>query len=164
MSGYFGEDPRPLGPDDAQSTRVLLLGALGVTPYIDRALETLDRTERCPDDEHRGLLIERDGTVAGLALFGRITGAEGATRLNVLALAPEIDPDEVGGRLIASVSTLMRDEGARFLMAELPDDPALGSVLAVLREHGFREEARVPDFYRDGVALTFMRFDLDGSR
>jgi ribosomal protein S18 acetylase RimI-like enzyme len=33
-------------------------------------------------------------------------------------------------------------------------------VLALLREHGFREEARVPDFYRDGVALTFLRLDL----
>lgn len=160
MSGYFGEDPRPLGPDDAQSTRVLLLGALGVTPYIDRALEILDHAERGSDDEHRGLLIERDGTVAGLALFGTISGAEGATRLHVLALAPEIDPDDVGGRLLASVSALMRDEGARFLMTELPDDPALGSVLAVLREHGFREEARVPDFYRDGVALTFLRYDF----
>ena len=47
-----------------------------------------------------------------------------------------------------------------FLLAEMPDDPALGTVLALLREHGFREEARVPDFYREGVALTFLRLDL----
>jgi hypothetical protein len=42
-------------------------------------------------------------------------------------------------------------------MAELPDDPAIGSILALLRENGFREEARVRDFFRDGVALTFLR-------
>jgi len=39
-------------------------------------------------------------------------------------------------------------------------DPALGTVFALLREHGFREEARVPDFYREGVALTFLRLEL----
>jgi len=50
--------------------------------------------------------------------------------------------------------------GARFLLAEMPDDPALGTVFALLREHGFREEARVPDFYREGVALTFLRLEL----
>ena len=33
-------------------------------------------------------------------------------------------------------------------------------VCALLREHGFREEARVPDFFREGVALTFLRKDL----
>ena len=33
-------------------------------------------------------------------------------------------------------------------------------VVALLREHGFTEEARVPDFFRDGVALTFLRLAL----
>jgi len=46
------------------------------------------------------------------------------------------------------------------MLAELPDDPAIGSVLTLLRDHGFEEEARVPDFYRDGVALTFLRLPL----
>jgi hypothetical protein len=30
----------------------------------------------------------------------------------------------------------------------------------VLLRNGFREEARVPDFFRDGVALSFLRRDL----
>ena len=59
-----------------------------------------------------------------------------------------------------AVSDSARAFGARYVLAEMPDDPALGTVLALLREHGFREEARVPDFYREGVALTFLRLDL----
>jgi hypothetical protein len=47
------------------------------------------------------------------------------------------------------------------LLAELPDDPAIGALFALLRKHGFREEARVPDFYRSGVALSFLRLSLD---
>jgi GNAT superfamily N-acetyltransferase len=160
VSGYFALDPRSLLPEDAQGTRILLMGALGVTPYIDRALEVLEFAERGNDPEHRAMVIARDGTVAGLALFGKIAGTAGGARLHTAVLAPGVRADDVGGRLMRAVSDAARSSGARFLLAEMPDDPALGTVLALLREHGFREEARVPDFYREGVALTFLRLDL----
>jgi GNAT superfamily N-acetyltransferase len=160
VSGYFALDPRSLLPEDAQGTRILLMGALGVTPYIDRALEVLAFAERGNDPEHRGIVIARDGTVAGLALFGTIAGTAGGARLHAAALAPGVQADDVGGRLMRAVSDSARALGARYVLAEMPDDPALGTVLALLREHGFREEARVPDFYRESVALTFLRLDL----
>lgn len=160
MSGYFALEPRPLLPEDTQGTRVLLLGTLGVTPYIDRALEVLAHAERGNDPEHRAMVIARDGTVAGLALFGTISGTQYAARLHTAVLAPGVRTDDVGERLMRSVSDAARDAGARFILAEMPDDPAIGAVLALLREHGFEEEARVPDFYREGVALTFLRLTL----
>ena len=160
MPGYFDLDPRSLLPEDTQGTRILLMGALGVTPYIDRALEVLTFAERGNDPEHKGMVIARDGTVAGLALFGTIAGTAGGARLHTAALAPGVQADDVGGRLIRAVADAARAAGARYLLAEMPDDPALGTVLALLREHGFREEARVPDFYREGVALAFLRLDL----
>lgn len=160
MSGYFALEPRPLLPEDTQGTRVLLLGTLGVTPYIDRALEVLALAERGNDPEHRAMVIARDGTVAGLALFGTISGTQYAARLHTAVLAPGVRTDDVGARLMRSVSEAARDSGARFVLAEMPDDPAIGTVLSLLREHGFEEEARVPDFYRDGVALTFLRLTL----
>lgn len=160
MSGYFALDPRPLLPEDAQGTRTLLLGSLGVTPYIDRALEVLELAERGHDPEHRALVIARDGTVAGLALFGTIAGTQQAARLYTAVLAPGVQASDVGTRLMTSVGAAARSAGARFMLAEMPDDPAIGSVLGLLREQGFHEEARVPDFYRDGVALTFLRLEL----
>jgi ribosomal protein S18 acetylase RimI-like enzyme len=36
----------------------------------------------------------------------------------------------------------------------------LGRSISLLRANGFREEGRVPDFYRDGVALLFLRREL----
>lgn len=160
MSGYFALDPRPLVPEDAQSTRVLLMGALGVTPYIDRALEVLELAERGHDPEHRALVIARDGTVAGLALFGAIAGTTAGARLHTAVLAPGVGADDVGERLMNAVCAAMQQAGATFLLAEMPDDPAIGTVLALLKHHGFREEARVPDFFRDGVALSFLRLAL----
>jgi L-amino acid N-acyltransferase YncA len=139
---------------------VLLLGTLGVTPYIDRALEVLAHAERGNDPEHRAMVIARDGTVAGLALFGTISGTQNAARLHTAVLAPGVQTGDVGERLMRSVSDAAREAGARFILAEMPDDPAIGAVLTLLREHGFEEEARVPDFYREGVALTFLRLTL----
>jgi ribosomal protein S18 acetylase RimI-like enzyme len=147
-------------PEDSQGTRTLLLGSLGVTPYIDRALEVLELAERGHDPEHRALVIARDGTVAGLALFGTITGTQYAARLYTAVLAPGVQANDVGTRLMRSVGDAARSAGARFILAELPDDPAIGAVLGLLRDQGFHEEARVPDFYREGVALTFLRLEL----
>jgi ribosomal protein S18 acetylase RimI-like enzyme len=160
VSGYFALDPRPILPEDTQGTRILLMGALGVTPYIDRALEVLELAERGNDPEHRALVIARDGTVAGLVLFGSIAGTRGGARLHTAVLAPGVDADDVGERLMRAAASVLKAGGARFLLAEMPDDPALGTVVALLREHGFREEARVPDFYREGVALTFLRLEM----
>lgn len=157
MTGYFALEPRPLQPEDSQATRVLLMGALGITPYIDRALEVLEHAERGNDPEHRALVIARDGTVAALALFGMIAGTARGARVHTAVLAPGIEIEDVGMRLMNAVASAARGSGADFLLAELPDDPALGTTLALLRQHGFRDEARVPDFFRDGVALTFLR-------
>jgi GNAT superfamily N-acetyltransferase len=157
VTGYFALDPRPLQPEDSQATRVLLMGALGITPYIDRALEVLELAERGNDPEHRALVIARDGTVAALALFGMIAGTARGARVHTAVLAPGVELEDVGMRLMDAVAGAVRSAGADFLLAEMPDDPALGATLALLRQHGFRDEARVPDFFRDGVALTFLR-------
>jgi ribosomal protein S18 acetylase RimI-like enzyme len=158
--GYFAGSPRPLGPHDAVAARALVYAALGVTPYVDRVVELLDQAARGGDPEARALVIERDGTIAGLVIFGLVAGASGAARLHALVLDRGVSADDVGGRLTSAAATAAASAGARLLVAEVPDDPALGQVPAVLLRNGFREEARVPDFFRDGVALTFLRREL----
>jgi ribosomal protein S18 acetylase RimI-like enzyme len=160
MTGYFAQAPRPLSPDDHVPARVLLMGTLGVTPYIDRALEVLELAERGHDDEHRALVIARDGTVAGLALFGAVAGAVGVSKLHAAVLAPSVSLGDVGERIVSAVVETARRAGARLIIAELPDDPAIGQVRALLSSAGFEEEARVPDYYRDGVALALLRREL----
>lgn len=160
MTGYFAQAPRALSPDDHVAARVLLIGALGVTPYIDRAMEILQLAERGQDPEHRALVIARDGTVAALALFGVVPGAHGVTKVHAIVVAPSVSVHDVGERIVRAVVDEARRNGARLVVAELPDDPALFQARALLSSAGFDEEARVPDFYRDGVALTLLRHDL----
>ena len=159
MTGYFHTAPRPLVPGDAEPVRALVWGALGITPYVDRVIELLSAAE-CGDPVSHALVTERDGTVAALALFGPVSGATGAWHLNIVLVAPRVELREVGRAIVDAVVDAARSAGARILMAELPADAALGRTLSLLRANGFRQEGRVPDFFRDGVALLFLRREL----
>jgi ribosomal protein S18 acetylase RimI-like enzyme len=159
MTGYFHAAPRPLAQSDAEAVRALVLGTIGVTPYVDRVLD-IAKASNGSDSENHGLITERDGTVAALALFGPVAGAEGVWHLSTLLLAPRIEVRDVGGALLDAVTAYVRQRKARVLIAELPADPAIGSSLSLLRARGFRQEARIPDFFRDGVPLLFLRMNF----
>jgi len=159
VTGYFHTAPRPLLPGDAEPVRALVWGALGITPYVDRVMELLSAAER-GDPESRALVSERDGTAAALALFGPVAGARDTWHLSAVLLAPGVQAHEVGRAMIQGIVEHVKAAGARLLIAELPADAALGRSISLLRANGFRQEGRVPDFYRDGVALLFLRREL----
>src|SRR2546429_3303793 len=123
MTGYFAQAPRALSPDDHVPARVLLMGALGVTPYIDRAMEVLQLAERGHDHEHRALVIARDGTVAALALYGAVAGALGVSKLHAAVVAPSVSVADVGQRLLRARLDQARRPGAPLVAAGLPDRP-----------------------------------------
>jgi hypothetical protein len=151
--------PRPLAPDDLTGARALLEQRLGGTPYLDRALEVLEASISGVDAENRALVVERDGAVGGVVLYGLIAGTVGAARIHRVILAPSAAVGS-GGDLLEAALPLLAADGARFAIAELPDDPAVRAELSLLRANGFLEEARLPDFYRDGIDLVFVRRDL----
>ena len=159
MTGYFDAAPRALSSGEAEPARALVLGVLGMTPYVDRALELVAAAER-GDPEVHALVNARDGTVAALALYGPVAGASGAWHLSLLLTAAGIDARAIGVPLITAALEEVRASGGRFLLAELPADPVIGSTLTLLRKTGFKQEGRIPDFYREGVALLFLRRDL----
>ena len=158
-AGYFDAAPRPIAPPDAEGVRALVLASLGVTPYVDREMELVALAER-GDPEVASLIVERDGTVAALALFGPVAGAQHTWKLYSLLLAERVDPRRMGGTMIDAVIAAVKKAGARMLMAELPADPAIGKVISLLRANGFKQEGRIPDFFRDDVALLFLRRDV----
>jgi hypothetical protein len=156
VTGYFSAAPRPLTPADAEPVRGLVLANLGITPYVDRVLELLAEAER-GDSDTRALAMERDGTYAALALFGEVTPSNRVWKLHTLLLSERVDAREVGGGLLDAIVERIRILDARYLVAELPADPVYGRTLTLLRASSFRQEGRIPDFYRDGVALLFLK-------
>src|SRR6185436_14908163 len=158
MPGYFALAPRPIAPEDAAGANQLLIQRLGVTPYIDRAVEILTLAERGDDPEHRAYVVARDKTVVALALFGSIAGTEAGFKLYVAAI--ESRETDIGARLVNAVATAIAESHGRFVIAELADEPAMATTIALLRANEFAEVGRIPEYYRDGVALTILRRDL----
>lgn len=159
MTGSFDAAPRSLVASDAGRARALISGVLDGTPYAARTRELLAAAGR-GDPETRALVIERDGVVLALAIFGPIAGTRDGWELSALLIAPGDEAATAGRALVDAVLEAARAARGRFVLAEMPADPVLGTSLTVLRKRGFRQEGRIPDFYRDGVALLFLRRGL----
>lgn len=151
---------RPLEPRDAAAIRALLDLALGITPYAERAHEVIALALSASGLEHRAIGAFRAGQLLGVAGFGDLLGSDRVVRLHVLVLSPSVAHDVVGRHLLHAVDDAARAAGARFVFSELPDDLALRATADALRDFGYHEEARIPDYLRDGVALRFLRRDL----
>ena len=136
-----------------------MLAALGVTPYVDRVLELLKAAEQ-GDPETRALIIERDGTVAALALYGPVAGAQNTWKLDTMLLSERVESTDVGRALLDAVVAAATASGGRLLTAELPADPVIGRTLSLLRANGFKQDGKIPNYFRENVALLFLRREL----
>jgi ribosomal protein S18 acetylase RimI-like enzyme len=153
------DTPRPIGARDLEPARALLRTDLGGTPYLDRAMEILERAVDAADEEHRAIVAASEGALNGLALFGMIAGTVGTAEIHAMAVRPDA-PASVGPALVEEVIRAMRERRASVAIAEVPDDTSLATLARTLRESGFEEESRVEDYYRDGVDLIIFRRNL----
>ena len=151
---------RRLHGSDAPAARTLARGAVEGTPYAEAPLHALDRALAGGDDEAWALVAERDGGLAGVVLLGLVAGAVGAGRLQLVVVAEGARRAGVGSALLDAAAADAASQGARFLLAEVPEDPRLAAAHALLRVGGFRVESRIPDFVREGIGIAFLRRDL----
>jgi ribosomal protein S18 acetylase RimI-like enzyme len=99
--------------------------------------------------------------VAGLALFGLVAGALGTGAIFWLAVRPDRQRRGIARALLALVKAELAAEHARLVVAELRDEPETAAMAKMLAASGFAREGTIPDFYRDGVALTIWRRSLN---
>lgn len=145
---------RPLLPEDAAVASAVLAAAFRGTSYLRRADEVLESALRFEDPEYLCLLAEREtnGEAVGLALFGTVVGARLVAKVHYLAGA---DPRIMLALLGAVRETCVRS-GERLVVCEIPRDTPFDVTSVTLVASGFREEGRIEDFVRDGVALRIM--------
>jgi phosphinothricin acetyltransferase len=149
---------RPLGERDLDAARGLLRDAVPGASQLEALSPVLEAAALAADDEQRGLVAEVDGHVAAVAVFGEYAGAAGAGRLQLVAVDAHHRRRGIGSLLLERVTSELHARGARFILAELPEElPALDGYFAFLHARGFLEESRIPDFHREGVALVLLR-------
>lgn len=150
---------RAFVPADRVAARALIAAELPTNPYATRALDLVG--EVAPGGEYQAVVAEQDGRPVGVVVFGLVAGSQGAGSLYAAAVAPDYRRRGVGRALVRAAAESLRAVGARFVIAEVPDDPrATAHFVELVASTGFTEAARVPDLYRDGVALAFWRYAL----
>lgn len=146
---------RPVDSDRAAMYAFIAHDAAG-TPYADVPLYFLRLALDGRVTESRAVVAERDGEVLGFALYGEVAGAVGTGRVHFVGVTASSRLNAVGVGLCEAAVADLAAAGARMVVAELPDDALLVSGRALLARCGFAEVARVPDYYRDGVALVVL--------
>ena len=141
-------------PEDAHTARETIVDYYRRTPYLDRILEILGDALRFEDPEYLCLLAApgESEAPAGLVLFGTVLGARLVTKIHAVVAA---DPRVQLALLDAVRETCVRS-GERLVVCELPDDAPFDVSGVALVASGFREEGRIDDFVRDGVALRLL--------
>jgi ribosomal protein S18 acetylase RimI-like enzyme len=135
--------------------------ALAGTPYLDGARDALRSAVTAPGADGRALASIADDLLDGVVVFGFFGGASGAGRLQLTVVDAAARRTRIAHGLAEEAIALLRSDGARFVLAELPEDSqALPGARAFLDSLGFRQESRVEDFYRTGIALSYMRREL----
>jgi ribosomal protein S18 acetylase RimI-like enzyme len=151
----------PVSPSQLERASAVVEGALRDTRYLTGALDALRSAVHAPGADGRALASMSGDTVEGVIVFGIFGGTRGAGRLHFVTVERRARRTGVARALVnVAIETLVGDN-ARFVLAELPDDPhELPNARDFLHALGFTQESRVEDFYRDGIALSFLRREL----
>jgi ribosomal protein S18 acetylase RimI-like enzyme len=150
----------PLAAPDSAAARALADTALGDAPYAEPLLASLDGALTAASDEYRAIVAHDEGALVGLVVFGETAGARGAGRIYVVVVDAAARRRGIATALLEAACHDLGARGARFVAIELPEDPHVERGRWLADRGGFREEARVSDYVREGVGLVFLRRDL----
>jgi ribosomal protein S18 acetylase RimI-like enzyme len=154
----------PLTAPDSSAARALAISVLGDAPYAELLSAALESALAGATDEYEAIVARHGRALVGLAVFGETAGARGAGRIHLVAVDATARRRGIALDLIDAACKRLREQGARLVMIELPADPRLSIARRLAERAGFREEARMEDYLRDGVALILLRRDLRDPR
>jgi ribosomal protein S18 acetylase RimI-like enzyme len=152
----------PVSPSLLERASAVVARTLLHTRYLAGALDALRSAVNAPGTDGRALASMSGDDMEGVIVFGIFGGTSGAGRLHFVVVESRARRAGIARALVDAALDALRTDDARFGLAELPADPHdLPDARDFLNALGFAQESRVEDFYRDGVALSFLRRELD---
>ncbi|MBI5970332.1 MAG: GNAT family N-acetyltransferase [Deltaproteobacteria bacterium] len=93
------------------------------------------------------------GEVAGYVCYGNTPLTDGVYDLYWIVVAPSQRGKGVGRRLLEHTEAVLKKEGARMIVAETSGMPQYEAARVFYFKNGYREEARINGFYKQGDDL-----------
>jgi acetoin utilization deacetylase AcuC-like enzyme/GNAT superfamily N-acetyltransferase len=139
-------------PDDVGRVRSLVAGTgMFGAAEVDIAGELV--TERLTKGLRSGyhfILAERGSGLVAYACYGLIEGTQGSFDLYWIAVSPEEQRRGLGAQVYARAEAAMRKANAKHIYADTSSSDKYAVTRGFYQRMGFREEARLPDFYGPG--------------
>jgi len=142
------------------SDRDALVGIVNNTENLtheekDCAVELLDIYLGNPVQRDYSFLaaIDETGDAAGYVCYGPTPLTDAVYDLYWIVVAPSQRGKGVGRRLLEYTEGVLKKEGARMIVAETSGTPQYEATRVFYSKNGYREEARINGFYKQGDDL-----------
>jgi ribosomal protein S18 acetylase RimI-like enzyme len=115
------------------------------------AKEVIDSCLRDGDDSGYFILVAEDNAkIVGYVCYGPTPLTEGAWDVYWEAVAPNRKGQGIGGRLMKAAEAEIGKGKTRLILIETSSQPSYENTRQFYQRHGYKEIARVPDFYEPG--------------
>jgi len=119
---------------------------------IKVAEELIDIYLNQPEQQDYKIEVVEDqtGKVAGYITYGPTPLTEGTWDLYWIAVSPEVQSQGYGRLLVRHLEDEVKENGGRLVIIETSSQPKYLPTRKFYEKLGYREMARIPDFYRSG--------------
>lgn len=138
--------------EDVERVRALVAGtgffnAAEIELAADLVAERLAKGLR---SGYHFILAERGTDLVGFACYGPIYGTRDSFELFWIAVLPDEQRRGLGAQVYARAEAAMAEAGAKRIYADTSSSERYAGTRGFYRRMGFREAARLPDFYAPG--------------
>lgn len=139
--------------DRGPLTEILRATGAFTEEEVEVALELIDLGLDDPPSRDYLFLVaasDDDERVLGYVCWGPVPLTDAVYDLYWIAVDPRAQGGGVGRRLMAAAEEAVAAAGGRMLLVETAGKPSYAATRAFYERIGYREVARIPDFYRVG--------------
>jgi ribosomal protein S18 acetylase RimI-like enzyme len=138
--------------DRARLLSLLIRTQAFTSAEIDVAMELIDSVLKDPTQRDYEIycMVDDQDQAIGYICHGPTPMTEGTFDLYWIAVDPDLQEKGVGSRLLSFLEEVVKARGGRLILADTSTVPHYEKTQRFYLRNGFREVARVPDYYHPG--------------
>jgi len=138
--------------DRARLLSMLIRTRAFTSAEIDVAMELIDSVLNDPKQKDYQIycLADDQDQVIGYICYGSVPMTEGTFDLYWIAVDPDFQEKGAGSKLLTFLDEVVKSEGGRLILADTSTIPQYEKTQRFYMKNGFKEVARVPDYYYPG--------------
>jgi len=158
---------RPLAPGDRPAIeRILRQVKVFTEEEIETALQIVDLYLQNSGQQDYLIKVAADekDSPLGYICYGKTPMTDGVYHLYWIAVDPSHQAHGIGGELLRFMERNVKDLRGRMILVETSSSPEYQRARDFYSKHGYREVARIDDFYRVNEGLIIYQRKLEDQK